>query len=83
MHERSAPRHPSQKLVLPTGTVSDCRVIDVSLSGASVATRLRPDLNTLVVLGRLRGRVVRHHDHGFAIEFVEVQDPDNLARTFG
>ena len=83
VHERSAPRHPSQKLILPTGTVGDCRVIDVSLSGASVATRLRPDLNTLVALGRLRGRVVRHHDHGFAIEFVEVQNPDNLAWTFG
>lgn len=83
VHERLAPPNPSQKLILPTGTVGDCHVIDVSFSGASVATRLRPDLNTLLMLGRLRGRVVRHHDQGFAIEFVEIQDPDNLARTFG
>ena len=83
VHERFAPRIAAQKLILPTGSVTDCRVIDVSLSGASIATRLRPELDSLVVLGRLRGRVVRHHDKGFAIEFVEVQDPDNLARTFG
>jgi len=83
VHERAAPRIATQKLILPTGTVCDCHVIDVSLSGASIASRVRPDLDTLVVLGRLRGRVVRHHDQGFAIEFVEVQDPDNLARTFG
>lgn len=58
-------------------------MIDVSLSGASVATRVRPPLHTVVVLGRLRGTVVRHHDQGFAIQFAELQDPDNLARTFG
>lgn len=39
VHVHSAPRHPSQNLILPTGTVGDCRVIDVSLSGASLAIR--------------------------------------------
>ncbi|MDJ0513674.1 MAG: PilZ domain-containing protein [Methyloceanibacter sp.] len=83
VHERFTPRIPGQKLILPSGNVHDCRVIDVSLSGASIATELRPDIDSLVVLARHRGRVVRHHEEGFAIEFVEVQDPDNLARTFG
>lgn len=83
VHERYAPRIADQKLILPAGTVHACRVIDVSLSGASVATKLRPDLDSLVILARHRGRVVRHHDEGFAIEFVELQDPDNLHRTFG
>jgi len=83
VHERYVPRIANQKLILPSGTVQDCRVIDISLSGASIATRLRPDIDSLVVLARHRGRVVRHHDEGFAIQFVEVQDPDSLARTFG
>lgn len=83
VHERYAPRIVEQKLILPSGSVHACRVIDVSLSGASVATDLRPDIDSLVVLARHRGRVVRHHDEGFAIEFVEVQDPDSMARTFG
>lgn len=83
MHERYAPRIADQKLILPTGQVYPCRVIDISLSGASIATRLRPDIDSLVILARHRGRVVRHHDEGFAIQFVELQDPDSLARTFG
>lgn len=83
VHERYTPRIAEQKLILPSGSVHACRVIDVSLSGASIATKLRPDIDSLVVLARHRGRVVRHHDQGFAIEFVEVQDPDNLHRTFG
>jgi hypothetical protein len=58
-------------------------VIDVSLNGASVATRVKPPLETVVILGRLRGQVVRHHDQGFAIQFSDLQDPDSLARTFG
>ena len=59
------------------------RVIDVSLSGASVVAKIKPAVETEVILGRMRGRVVRHHDQGFAVQFAELQDPDNLARTFG
>lgn len=82
-HERFEPRIAAQKLIMPNSDVHDCRVIDVSLSGAAVATRVKPPLETVVVLGRLRGTVVRHHDQGFAIQFAELQDPDSLARTFG
>jgi len=82
-HERFEPRIAAQKLILPNGDVYDCRVIDVSLSGASIATRVKPPVDSVVVLGRLRGRVVRHHDQGMAIQFADLQDPDSLARTFG
>jgi PilZ domain len=82
-HERIVPRINASKLILPDGTVHNCRVIDVSLSGAAVACAVRPDLGTMIVLGRMRGRVVRHHEQGLAMQFVELQDPDNLARTFG
>jgi hypothetical protein len=37
----------------------------------------------MVILGRMRGRVVRHHDLGVAIQFSDLQDPDSLARSFG
>jgi hypothetical protein len=68
---------------LPNGDVHPCRVIDVSLSGASVDCTIKPPIGTMVILGRMRGRVVRHHEQGIALQFVELQDPDNLARTFG
>jgi hypothetical protein len=82
-HERTPPRIAAQKLILPNGSVHDCRVVDVSLSGALIATQVKPPVQSVVVLGRLRGHVVRHHDQGVALQFVELQDPDNLARTFG
>ena len=55
----------------------------MSLSGASIAIEARPPVNTMVILGRMRGRVVRHHDQGVAIQFATLQDPDSLARSFG
>ncbi|HXG77831.1 MAG TPA: PilZ domain-containing protein [Methyloceanibacter sp.] len=82
-HERIVPRINASKLILPDGTVHNCRVIDVSLSGASIACPVKPDIGTMVILGRMRGRVVRHHDQGLALQFVELQDPDSLARAFG
>jgi hypothetical protein len=82
-HERIAPRVNASKLILPNGDVHPCRVIDVSLSGASVACTIKPPVGTMVILGRMRGRVVRHHEQGMALQFVELQDPDSLARTFG
>ena len=82
-HERVVPRNPLSKLTLPNGDVFDCRIIDVSLSGASIAIVKRPTLQTEVILGRMRGRVVRHHDTGVAVQFAEMQDPDSIARSFG
>jgi len=82
-YERIAVANPASKLILPSGEVVACKVIDVSLSGASIAIEARPPVNTMVILGRMRGRVVRHHDHGVAIQFATLQDPDSLARSFG
>ena len=82
-HERIVPRINASKLILPDGSVHNCRVIDVSLSGASVACTVKPPVGSMVILGRMRGRVVRHHEQGLALQFVELQDPDNLARNFG
>jgi hypothetical protein len=81
--QRIAPRNPTSKLILPNGEVHTCRVIDVSLSGASIDCDVRPALDTVLILGRTRGRVVRHHEQGIAIQFVDVQDPDSIQQSFG
>lgn len=49
-----------------------CRVIDLSLGGVSVETAEWPPLGEQVVVGKMRGRVVRHHEMGIAIEFTEI-----------
>ena len=63
-------------LILPNGVNLGCRLIDLSLSGAAVATDQRPPMGALVTLGKVQGRVVRHLDDGFAVEFVRMQHPD-------
>ena len=82
-HQRIIPRQPKSNLQLADGTNAACEVLDVSISGASIATPMRPAMGDEVVLGKLRGRVVRHHDRGFAIEYMDIQNPTALRRYFG
>jgi PilZ domain len=79
-HGRFTPRNPLARLVLPNGNNVACRVIDLSQSGAAVAISpdLRPAVGSMVTLGKTQGRVVRHIDEGFAVEFTRLQHPDFL-----
>ena len=42
-HGRVEPRNPAARLILPNGVNVACRVIDMSLSGAAIASDQRPD----------------------------------------
>lgn len=81
-HERIAVTDKSLPLKLAEGIVIQCRVLDISLSGASVATEARPPFGSEVTLGKLRGRVVRHHGHGIGIQFLDIQEPEALRKHF-
>lgn len=75
-HGRFVPKRPMTMLIMPNGVNIGCRLIDLSLSGAAVATDQRPPMGALVTLGKVQGRVVRHLDDGFAVEFLRLQHPD-------
>lgn len=77
-HERFTLRNPRSTLTLMSGEVVPARVLDVSLSGAAVQAKDKPPVGTPVVLGRTPGRVVRHLDTGFAVEFARIQTIDTL-----
>jgi PilZ domain len=77
-HDRIVPRNPSGRLVMPNGINVGVRIIDVSLSGTAVATTQRPEVGSLVTIGKIPGRVVRHIEEGIAIEFTRMQHPDSL-----
>ena len=77
-HGRIVPKRPITTVVLPNGTNITCRVIDASQSGAAIGTTERPALGMLVTVGKLQGRVVRHIEDGFAIEFTRLQHQDFL-----
>lgn len=60
------------RIIRSDGRELPCRVIDLSLGGVSVETAEWPALGEQVVVGKMRGRVVRHHELGIAIEFTDI-----------
>jgi hypothetical protein len=77
-HPRIPPRHPSAQLIFPNGVHVRCRVIDISQSGAGVASDQRPTIGSLVTIGKTTSRVARYIEDGFAVEFVRLQHPGSL-----
>jgi hypothetical protein len=82
-HERLVPGNPNQPLTLTEGLTITCTVMDVSLSGASVATPARPTIGTEVLLGSLKAKVMRHHETGIGLAFIDIQTDSSIRRTFG
>lgn len=81
-HERVAPRNPMSVLHLMDGRHYQCRIIDLSLSGAALEIDVKPALGVQVMLGAMRAQVVRHFEDGVAIEFAVVQRPETLDTEF-
>jgi hypothetical protein len=77
-HGRITPRNPTGRLILPNGVNVAVRVIDISASGAAIKTDQRPEIGAAVTIGKTTGRVVRHLEEGFAIEFTRLQHSDFL-----
>ena len=81
-HDRVAPRNPISILTLSDGRQYECRIVDLSLSGAAVEIGVKPALGTPVTLGTMRGRVVRHFEEGVALEFAVLQHVASLDAAF-
>ena len=77
-HERIVPRNPRTNMLLPNGMSVPCRIIDMSLSGAAISSETKPEMGTLIWLGKTQARVVRYIENGFAVEFTRLQHPDFL-----
>ena len=77
-HGRITPTNPAARLILANGINIAVRVIDISQSGAAIATDQKPEIGMLVTIGKTAGRVVRHIEDGFAIEFIRLQHSDFL-----
>jgi hypothetical protein len=79
-HGRISPKNPMGRLILPNGNNVACRIIDLSQSGCAIgiAADLRPAPGAMVTIGKIPGRVVRHIEDGFAVEFTRLQHPDFL-----
>ncbi len=73
---RLVPRNPDTSVVLPNGVSVSVKIIDLSLSGAGVSGAAKPAIGAMVTLGKIQGRVIRHTESGFAIEFTRLQHSD-------
>lgn len=82
-HERIKVANRDAKLTLSVGGLIPCLILDVSVSGASLACKARPDIGEEVWLSRLRARVVRHHSEGIGIQFMEALAPSVMQAHFG
>ena len=80
-HSRKETKKRDATLTMPDCSTHSVMVLDMSLSGAGLSSKLRPELGTRVHLGRLAGRVVRHFEDGFAIEFMRVMSEAAIEKT--
>jgi c-di-GMP-binding flagellar brake protein YcgR len=80
-HDRITAKISVVTVALPDGREYQGRVVDISLSGAALAIEVRPPVGSPVMIGKLRGRVVRHFDEGVAIEFATQQTVTSLEQN--
>jgi hypothetical protein len=77
-HKRIVPINPSSTLFLGDGSQTDCFIIDISTTGVAVSADIQLEIGTPLAIRSLVGRVVRHLDDGFAVQFVHAADVDSL-----
>ncbi|MGZ5863678.1 MAG: response regulator [Methyloceanibacter sp.] len=59
------------QITLGNGQIFDCKVINLSLTGAALQLDVQPAIGERVRVGRTEGRVVRHTRDGIAVEFAK------------
>lgn len=52
------------------GQLVPCEVLDLSMSGVSLKSEVRPPIGEFVLIGQMAGRIARHHTDGIGVEFV-------------
>ncbi|MHC5233741.1 PilZ domain-containing protein [Brucella sp. LJL56] len=82
-HERVVPHKTQHNITFADGNQRLCRIADLSLSGAAIESEFKPAIKSGIMLGPIRGTVVRHFQGGFAVEFATIQTSTTLDNLFG
>lgn len=77
-HKRFLPREPKSAVLLHNGAFLPCLVIDLSSSGAAISVDHTPEIGEPLALGKALCRVVRRLEVGFAVQFMEAIDRDDV-----
>ena len=70
-------------IILSSGHVENCFIIDASSSGAAISADIMLRPGTRLALGSIVGTVVREIETGFAMHFDEEQAPETLQEVLG
>ncbi len=73
MDRRASPRmrqSANAPVRLESGVLAECAILDISLTGASIAIDPRPRLGEHITVGKMKAKVVRRHDQGVGVVFV-------------
>jgi hypothetical protein len=68
---RMTPKDLYSSMILPDGSRETCLVLDISTSGAGISANTVPEIGTIVTIGAVQGRVVRHFEGGFGVQFLK------------
>jgi len=75
---RFIPKNPYSRMILSDGRTETCLILDLSGSGAAVSADTIPAVGTILAVGTIVSRVVRHFEEGFAVRFIERQQPETV-----
>ncbi len=77
-HRRVIPRHAEATLILGADRFVECRILDMSRSGAAIRSAVQPPIGSLLAVGSVPGRVARHFEGGFGVRFLALQVESEL-----
>jgi hypothetical protein len=63
---RFVPENPHSCMMLPDGSIENCLVLNLSVSGVAISADTVPAIGTVLAVGTIVGRVVRYFEGGFA-----------------
>ena len=75
---RYLPQAPHSQIMLADCKRETCLVVDYSATGVAVSADTVPVIGTVLAVGKLIGRVVRHFEGGFAVQFIERQNHEHV-----
>src|SRR5476649_2454714 len=68
-HKRSSQKG-FAKFTRADGQIVQCEVMDISVSGVTLKSDIKPPIGEFVLIAQIAGRVARHNVDGIGIEFV-------------
>jgi hypothetical protein len=77
-YKRIIPQDPISTLIFPDATVTRCFIIDMSASGAAVSADIYAEIGTVLAVGTVPSKVVRHFRNEFAVKFYQLQEHQSL-----